>query len=99
MSRRRSPVTPTKVKLAVQLAIRHRKLSAAISDMRKTNASHTPPARAGPADKAVDQILDAVLRAHGAGNRCNNGNQDDQMRGTALAQIAQHKRKRAVRIS
>ncbi len=51
MSRRRSPVTPTKVKLAVQLAIRHRKLSAAISDMRKTNASHTLPARAGPADK------------------------------------------------
>ena len=41
MSRRKSPVTPTKVKLATQLAIRHRKLSAAISDMRKTNASHT----------------------------------------------------------
>ena len=51
MSRRKSPVTPTNVKLAVQLAIRHRKLSAVISDMSKTNASHTPPARAGPADK------------------------------------------------
>ena len=51
MSRRKSPVTPTNVKLAVQLAIRHRKLSAAINDMSKTNASHTLPARAGPADK------------------------------------------------
>src|SRR5437879_2863938 len=51
MSRRRSPVTPTNVKLAVQLAIRHKKLSAAISDMRKTNASHTVPARLAPADK------------------------------------------------
>src|SRR5450756_1722170 len=39
MSRRRSPVTPTKVKLAVQLAIRHRKLSAAISDMSRANAA------------------------------------------------------------
>src|SRR6202140_2722075 len=51
MSRRKSPVTPTNVKLAVQLATRHRKLSAAINDMRKMNASHTLPARAGPADK------------------------------------------------
>src|ERR1700741_723635 len=51
MSRRKSPVTPTNVKLAVQLAIRHRKLSAAINDTRKMNASHTLPARAGPADK------------------------------------------------
>jgi ATP-binding cassette, subfamily B, bacterial len=49
MSRRRSPVTPTNVKLAVQLAIRHSELSAAISDTRKTNASHTPFAWAGPA--------------------------------------------------
>src|SRR6516225_9424454 len=51
MSRRRSPVTPTKVKLAVQLAIRHRKLSAAISDMRKTNASHTLLPCDGPAER------------------------------------------------
>src|SRR5947207_5650135 len=57
MSRRKSPVTPTKVKLAVQLATRHRKLSAAISDMRKTNASHTPPAREGPADRLSTRFL------------------------------------------
>ncbi len=80
MSRRKSPVTPTKVKLAVQLAIRHRKLSAAISDMRKTNASHTLPAWAGPGRQAVDQILHAILRAYRAGNRCNHGGEDDDMR-------------------
>src|SRR5260221_5029283 len=57
MSRLRSPVTPTKVKLAVQLAIRHRKLSAAISDMRKTNASHTPPACERPADRLSTRFL------------------------------------------
>src|SRR5437588_7155365 len=57
MSRRKSPVTPTNVKLAVQLAIRHRKLSAAIADMRKRNASHTLPARAGPADKPSTRYL------------------------------------------
>src|ERR1700726_1466680 len=51
MSRRKPPATPKNVKLAAQGAIRHRKLSAAISDMRKTNASHTPPARSGPPDK------------------------------------------------
>src|ERR1043166_6192757 len=51
MSRRKSPVTPTKVKLATQLAIRHRKLSAAMSDMRKTNASHTLLAWPGPAER------------------------------------------------
>ena len=99
MSRRKSPVTPTKVKLAVQLAIRHRKLSAAISDMRKMNASHTPPARAGPADKPVDQIFHAILRAYRTSNRCNDGGQDDDMRGKTLAKIAQHERKRAICIS
>ena len=53
----------------------------------------------GPADKAVDQIFHAILRAHRTGNRTNNGSHYDQMRNGALAQIAQHKRKRAVRIS
>src|SRR3977135_2347095 len=57
MSRRKSPVTPTNVKLAVQLAIRQRKLSAVISDMKKMNASHTPPARAGPADRLSTRYL------------------------------------------
>ena len=42
-------MTPTKVKLAVQLATRHKRLSAAISDMRKPNASHTPFACDEPA--------------------------------------------------
>ena len=44
-----TPVTPTNVKLAVQLATRHNMLSAAISDMRMMNASHTPLAWDGPA--------------------------------------------------
>src|SRR3954452_6302075 len=57
MSRRKSPVTRTKVKLAVQLAIRHRKLSAAISDMRKTNASHTLPPCESPPDKLSTRDL------------------------------------------
>ncbi len=48
MSRLRSPVTPTNVKLAIQLAIRHKKLSAAMSDMSMTNASHTLSACVGP---------------------------------------------------
>src|SRR3984893_18535250 len=57
MSRRKSPVTPTKVKLAIQLAIRHRKLSAAINDMRKTNASHTLSAWSGPPDEPSTRYL------------------------------------------
>ena len=75
MSRRKSPVTPTKVKLAVQLAIRHRKLSAVINDMRKTNASHTLPAWAGPRRQTIDQIFHAVLRAYGTSNRGHNAMQ------------------------
>src|ERR1700677_2485224 len=51
MSRRKSPVTPTKVKLAIQPAIRHKKLSAAISDTSSANANHTLSTLAGPPDK------------------------------------------------
>src|SRR5665213_692161 len=50
MSRRRSPVTPTNVKLAVQLAIRHSKLSAVISDMSRMRASQTLAAWDEPAE-------------------------------------------------
>src|SRR3954465_7433222 len=57
MSRRRSPGRRTKVKLAVQLAIRQRKLSAAISVMRKMNASHTLPPCAAPADRLSTRDL------------------------------------------
>src|SRR5579871_1808853 len=51
MSRRRSPVTPTNVELAIQPAIRHKKLSAAISDIKRTKASQTLPELDGPPDK------------------------------------------------
>src|ERR1700753_3212471 len=57
MSRRRSPVTPTKVKLAIQPAIRHKKLSAAISDTSNSHANHTLSALAGPPDKPSTRNL------------------------------------------
>ena len=51
-------IAPEKgVDRAIKIATRHRKLSAAISDMRKTNASHTPPAREGPADRLSTRFL------------------------------------------
>ena len=84
MSRRKSPVTPTNVKLAVQLAIRHRKLSAAINKTRNTNASHTLPAWPGRR-QTVNEILDAVLRADRTGDRCDHRNQNDAMRHRTLA--------------
>ena len=99
MSRRRSPVTPTKVKLAIQLAIRHRKLSAAISDMRKTNASHTCAACAGPPERLSTRYFTPYCVPTEQATAADNGSQYDEMRRRPLAQIAQHERKRAVRIS
>ena len=49
--------------------------------------------------KTVDEMFHAVLRAHGAGNGGNNGSEYDQMRGHALAKIAQHERDRTMRIA
>jgi hypothetical protein len=39
----------------------------------------------------IDEILDAVLRAHRAGNGKNNGSEYDQMGSHTFAKIAQHK--------
>src|SRR5947207_285957 len=53
----------------------------------------------GRADrKTIDQVLDAVLRAHRTGNGGNNGSKYDQMCSQSLANIAQHERDRTTRI-
>src|ERR1700750_1577925 len=57
MSRLRSPVTPTKVKLAIQPAIRHKKLSDAINDINKANATQTLLALSGPPERPSTRNL------------------------------------------
>jgi hypothetical protein len=48
--------------------------------------------------QAVDKGFDAILRAYGAGNRCNDGAEDHQMRRQSTPQIAQDKGKWPARI-
>ena len=93
MSRRRSPVTPTNVKLAVQLAIRHSKLSAAINDMRKMNASHTPPARAGPADRPSTRYFTPYCVPTEQATAATTASKITTCDARPLAEIAQHERK------
>ena len=52
-----------------------------------------------PGRQTVDQIFHAVLRAHRTGDGCNDGGQNDHMRGKTLAKVAQHKWKGPVRVS
>ena len=49
--------------------------------------------------QAVDQGFDAVLRAYGTGNGCNDSGQDHEMRCRPSSQIAQDKGKWPVRVS
>ena len=53
----------------------------------------------GAGRQAVDQVLHAILRPHRTRHRRNYGGQDHHMRRQALAEVAQHKRKRTVCIS
>src|ERR1700688_4658659 len=58
------------------------------------------PARVRRARRqAVDQILDAVLRAYRTSNRGNDGRQYHDVRCETLAQVAQYEGKGTVRIS
>lgn len=49
--------------------------------------------------QTVDERFDAVLRTHRAGNRCDDGAQDHQMRRQPAPQIAQDKGKWPARVS
>ena len=76
-SRRRSPVTLTKVCVACHPAIRHITLSSAIRPARMPNADQTGPP--GPADKHIDQMLHRVLRADGAADTRHHAQQDNRV--------------------
>jgi len=87
------------VKLAIQLAIRHKKLSAAISDMSMTNASHTLFACSRSRGQTVDQILHAILSATEQATAATTAVKYDQMRDAPLAQISAIRSEKAGRIS
>ncbi len=53
----------------------------------------------GTCRQAVDQKLHAVLRAHGTGNRRNDGHENNDMRCKPPAKVAQHERKRTIGVS
>ena len=71
-------MTPTKAKLAIQLATRHSRLSAAISEPSRRNAVHTPAP--SPLRQRIDQILDAVLGADRAGHGAQHRGEDHRVR-------------------
>jgi hypothetical protein len=52
-----------------------------------------------PGRQAIDQMLHAILRAYRTSNRCNNSGQNDEMRGRAPAEVAQHERERTISVS
>jgi hypothetical protein len=84
MSRRKSPVTPTKVKFAIQLAMRQSRLSAAISEH----------AGAVAARQDVDQVFHAVLRAHRADNGEKHRGKDYRMGNRPQAYVTKDERQR-----
>src|SRR6516225_15396 len=71
------------------------------SDQRHEKSECQPYAcrAARPAGEAVDQRFHAILRTDGTGYRSDDSRQYGEMGGRTAAQIAQHERKRAVRVS